>query len=167
MYFFDNWIAASIVPLSFVVINYISYKKNIISVMERDEQDGLGTVYYALSLFILSIVSFGILNNPSIGLAGILVMAYGDGFAAVLGKNIKSKEYKIKGATKTVLGSSVMFFITFVVLSIFLVNSSFWYLKALIASIIITIIEAVGIKGTDNIVVPISTSALLYLLMSI
>lgn len=55
MYFFTNAVWASIVPLSFVIINYISYKKNIISVMERDNQDGLGTVYYAISLFVLQL----------------------------------------------------------------------------------------------------------------
>jgi len=162
MYFFDNALFASIVPLSFVVINYISYKKNLITVMEREEQDGLGTVYYAASLFILSIVSFGILKNPSLGLAGILVMGYGDGFAAVIGKNVKSKEYNIKGTTKTLLGSGVMFIITFIILSILLVNTEFWYIKAFISSIIITILEAISIKGTDNITVPIVTSILMY-----
>ena len=63
MYFFDSVLWASIVPLSFVGINYISYKKNLISVMEREEQDGLGTVYYAASLLILAIICFGIIKN--------------------------------------------------------------------------------------------------------
>ena len=68
MYFFDNVIWASIVPLSFVIINYISYKKDLIKVMERDakEKDGLGTVYYALSLFLISIFTFGIIKRPEI-----------------------------------------------------------------------------------------------------
>lgn len=166
MYFFDNAICACFVPFTFVVLNYISYKKNIISVMERDNQDGLGTVYYAISLFILAIVSFGILNNPSVGLAGVLVMGYGDGFASIIGKKVKSKEYKVKDTVKTLAGSAVMFVITFIITSIFLVNTPMWYIKAIVVSIIVTILEAISIKGTDNIVVPITTSALIYFLMN-
>lgn len=166
-HFFTDAIFASIVPLSFVIINYISYKKNIISVMEREKQDGLGTVYYAISLFILAIISFGVINNPQIGLAGVLVMGYGDGFAAIMGRKISSKEYKIGTTKKTLVGSATMFIITFIILAIFLLNVQFWYIKAIIASIIITIVEAVSIKGTDNLTVPLITSGLLYLLMYI
>ena len=167
MYFFDSVIWASIVPLSFVGINYISYKKNLISVMEREEQDGLGTVYYAASLLILAIICFGIIKNPIIGLSGVLVMGYGDGFAAIIGKKVKSKEYKVGNTKKTYAGSATMFLITFVILSMFMVNTNLWYIKSIIASIIITIAEALLIKGTDNIVVPLLTSGLLYFFMYI
>ena len=167
MYFFTNAVWASIVPLSFVIINYISYKKNIISVMERDNQDGLGTVYYAISLFVLAIISFGVLNNPLIGLAGSLVMGYGDGLAAILGRKISSKEFKVGNGKKTIVGLATKFIITFIILAIFLIDMQFWYIKAIIASIIITIVEAVSVKGTDNLTVPIITSGILYLLMCI
>ena len=60
MYYFTNVWFAAFVPATFVIINYISYKKDLIKVMERDVQDGLGTVYYAISLLILVIVSFGV-----------------------------------------------------------------------------------------------------------
>ena len=60
MYFFTNVWFAIFVPITFVIINYVSYKQDLIKVMERKNQDGLGTVYYAVSLFILAIVSFGI-----------------------------------------------------------------------------------------------------------
>ena len=69
MYFFTNVWFAAFVPATFVIINYLSYKKDLIKVMERDEQDGLGTVYYAVALLILAIVSFGIFKNPALGLA--------------------------------------------------------------------------------------------------
>ena len=71
MYFFTNVWFAAFVPATFIIINYLSFKKNIIKVMERDEQDGFGTVYYAVSLLILVIVSFGIYDMPSLGLIPI------------------------------------------------------------------------------------------------
>ena len=165
MCFFENWIWASILPFLFIIINYISYKKDLISVMERDNKDGLGTVYYAISLFIIAIVTFGVLNKPEIGLCSIFIMAYGDGFAAVIGKRAKSLEYKVGDTTKTVAGSATMFIITFLILAIYLcmVNSPLWIVKSIIISLLLTVIEAVGIKGTDNIIVPISSMLLLIL----
>lgn len=168
MYFFTDAVWAASVPFLFVIINYISYKKGIIKVMERSKEteDGLGTVYYAISLLILAIVTFGIIKNPIIGLAGILVMGYGDGLAAVIGRTVKSKGYKIgKSTTKTVAGSATMFIVTYILVSIFLITTPFWYVKAIIASLIITIVEAISIKGTDNISVPLVTSAIIYLLL--
>lgn len=165
MYFFDNAILASIVPLSFVIINYISYKKNLISVMEREEQekDGLGTVYYALSLFLLSIFTFGIIKKPEIGLCSILIMGYGDGLAAIIGRSVKSMPYKIGKTKKTLAGSATMLFISFVITAIFLcsVNAELWMLKSILVAISVTILEAVSIKGTDNITVPIFACLLL------
>lgn len=73
MAFFDNIVFALIPPIAFVVINYISYKWDVIKVMERDEsqKDGLGTVYFAFSLIPLVVLSWGMTQNPLIGLVRI------------------------------------------------------------------------------------------------
>ena len=172
MYFFTNVWVAIIGPLTFVVINYLSYKKNLIKVMERDEQDGLGTVYYAIALLILAIVCFGIFKQPALGLVPTLVMAYGDGLAAVIGKKIKSKKYKLGETKKSFAGSLTMF-----VISTLLIGTHLWFMHSSIfwqsthwpvitclAGFAITALEAVSGKGWDNITVPVSTLALLILL---
>lgn len=163
MYFFDNWIWASIVPISFVIINWFSYQKGLIAVMEREKQDGPGTVYYAVTLFLLAIITFGIINKQEIGLVSTLIMGYGDGLAAVIGKIVKSTEYKVGNVTKTCAGSATMLFVSFVIISIFLVKLGidFWYIKSLILSLVITLIEAVSKKGTDNLTVPLTTCVIL------
>lgn len=166
MYFFENALWASIVPLSFVIINYISYKKNLISVMERESQDGLGTVYYAISLLILAIITFGITKNPEIGLCSTLIMGYGDGLAGVIGKKVKSIEYKIGNTKKTLAGSLTMFIITFIIVATFagFTGINLWIIKSIITAVILTIIEAISIKGTDNLSIPISACVLLFLM---
>ena len=169
--FFDNMIAAAIMPALFVVINYASYKMDIIKVMERDEgeenKDSLGTVYYALTLLILSLLTFGPLKNPLVGLCGVAVMGYGDGLAAVIGQSIKSPEYKIKDNKKTVAGSCAMFCITLMIMAGFLKysNASYVAIKSILVAGLITFIEAVSIKGTDNLTVPLATSLLAILLV--
>ena len=166
MIFFDNMYWAAAAPAIFVIINYLSYKKGIIKVMERDDSDdnkeSLGTVYYALSLLILALITFGTLNNPIIGLCGILVMGYGDGLAAVIGQAVKSKEFIIAGNKKSVAGSLAMFCVTLMIFVGFLVygNSEYVAIKSILVAILMTIVEAVSIKGTDNITVPLITSLL-------
>ena len=162
MLLFDNVIWASILPTLFIFINYASYKFNIIKTMEREENDGLGTVYYAISLLITSIVTFGIINKPYVGLCGILIMGYGDGLASIIGQKIKSKSYKVGNKTKTIAGSLTMLTVSLLILSVFfaVTGVSYWLLKALAIACILTVVEAVSIKGTDNIFVPVIALAL-------
>lgn len=172
MYFFTNVWFAMIGPISFVIINYISYKKDLIKVMERDEQDGLGTVYYAVALLILAIVSFGIYKKPLLGLVPTLVMAYGDGFAAVFGKLIKSKRYKLGETKKSFAGSLTMFIISILLIGVYLFlkhstvfwQTGHWPLITIMMAFCITAIEAMSGKGIDNISVPVSTLLMLILI---
>ena len=171
MIFFDNAWAAAFMPAIFVIINYASYKMDIIKVMEREEgeenKDSLGTVYYAITLLILAILTFGPLKNPLIGLCGVAVMGYGDGLAAVIGQSIKSPEFRIKGNRKTVAGSLTMFCVTLMILAGFLTYSKAEYvaIKSVLVAILITIVEAASIKGTDNLTVPLLTSLIVGLLV--
>ena len=168
--FFDNWIWASIMPFIFIFVNYFSYKSDLIKVMERDSndenKDSLGTVYYAISLFILAIITFGKLNNPAVGLCGIIVMGYGDGLAAVIGQAVKSREFKINGNKKSVAGCIAMFLVTFAVVSGYLTyfGATYVILKSVLVALFMTFVEAVSKKGTDNITVPLITSTLIYFL---
>lgn len=172
MYFFTNVWSAIFVPITFVIINYLSYKKDLIKVMERDEQDGLGTVYYAVALLILAIVSFGIFRQPALGLVPTLIMAYGDGLAAIVGKKIKSKKYKLGDTKKSFAGSLTMFIITTFLIGAhlrFCFGTTFWVgthwpLVSILAGFAITALEAVSGKGWDNITVPVASIALLILL---
>lgn len=164
MIFFDNVFVAALLPAIFIVINYASYKMNIIKVMERNDgeenKDSLGTVYYAVTLFILAIITFGPIDNPLIGLCGIAVMGYGDGLAAVMGQAIKSPEYRIGKNKKTLAGSFAMFLVTLMIIAGFLTynNASYVAIKSILVAVLMTIIEAISIKGTDNLTVPLLTA---------
>ena len=140
--------------------------------MESEEQDGFGTVYYALSLLILVIISFGIFKKPILGLVPTLVLAYGDGLAAIIGKKAKSKRYKLSDTKKSFAGSLTMFLISLILIASYLfINNSevffsncHWPLISVMMAFVITAIEAVSGKGIDNISVPISTLLLLILI---
>ena len=171
MIFFDNvWYAATL-PALFIIINYLSYKYDIIKEMERDGDDKsektLGTVFYAISLLVMTIFNFSIWHNTFPGLVGTLVMGYGDGFAAIAGKSIKSKDYKVFGSKKTFAGSVTMFIISLIIISCAFVylNIPYWFIKSIVIAIISTILEALSVKGTDNITVPLITMLLVWIVI--
>ncbi|MDD3478264.1 MAG: hypothetical protein PHP32_05260 [Candidatus Izemoplasmatales bacterium] len=169
MIFFDVWYWASIVPAIFIVLNTISYKTKLVKAMERGENDSLGTIYYPISLLVLTILFFGFFPEYRwVGLIGVLVMGYGDGFAAIIGKNVASRKLIQE---KSLAGSLSMFLISWVVsvipLMLYLQSPSIYYafLVALIPAGVATLLELFSHDGIDNLTVPIGTSVILFLLL--
>ena len=164
--FFDNVVLASTVPALFCIVNYLSYKKDIFKSMERDDNKSLGTVYYAISCLILTLLSFLWFKNKLYAGIGLFAMGYGDGFAALIGSKFKSKEFMIFKTKKTLLGCATMFVVTLLVVSILtLCFNQFSILGVLIISVVATLIEAFSPLGIDNLTVPILTSILAFFII--
>lgn len=170
MIYFDNRYYAAIVPALFVVINYISYKYQVIEAMERDGgKKDLGTVYYAISLLILSLFTLGEGNNGYIGALGILTMGYGDGFSAVVGTFKGTKYIPIGKSLKSKEGTFTMLVVTFAVVTLVLgifTGISIWGVisYAIGLSIVATLLELFTPHGLDNLTVPLGVSFIYYLI---
>jgi phytol kinase len=168
MFTFDDPLWASFVPLMFVFINYISYRKNVFKAMERDGSSrDLGTVYYAVSLLILAYVSFAY-KVPYLGGIGILVMGYGDGFAALIGTKVGKHSFKKYGLSKSLEGSITVFIFALLISGIFfgIYSSNLWVIKSLVIAISATIIELLSPNGFDNLSLPLLVSLLSWALVS-
>lgn len=147
---FENTYLAMIAPVTFIVLNYLSYRFNLISAMERDTQsvNDLGTVYYAISLSIVTFFAFEY-DFLNAGLYAILTMGYGDGLSAIFGKRFKSKKLY---HNKSLIGSLTFFIVTLIIGLILF--SSLWYLIILLA-LMMTLIELFTPRGLDNLSVPL------------
>jgi len=92
--------------------------------------------------------------------------------AAIIGKKIKSKKYKLGDTKKSFAGSLTMFVISTLLIGGYLafnLRTTFWIgthwpVVAVLAGFAVTALEAVSGKGWDNISVPVATCALLILL---
>lgn len=156
---------AMIPPVTFIVLNYLSYRLNLLKAMERGGKGNLGTVYFPISLLILVILTFGVLKNPYIGAIGILVMGYGDGMAAVIGTSYGKHKLAFG---KSIEGSLTMFITSLVV--VFLVSIvtqpiGISLILALGVAAFATMIELFTPKGLDNLSVPLGSSLIFYLLL--
>lgn len=167
MVFFDSPVWAAVVPACFVVLNYLSYRFQIFSSMERGAGKGdLGTVYYAVSLLVLALITFGPLGDPVVGGVGILIMGYGDGLAAVVGTRWPKMPYKVFGSEKTLSGSLTMLVASFLVTLILLTvtGQPEVLLPAITLAVLATALEAMTPLGLDNLTVPLGSAAAYYFL---
>ena len=160
---FDHWYAILVPPALFVVLNYISYRRELFRAMERKEKaGGLGTVYYAISLTIIAPIAM-ILGLTWIAASAIMLMAWADGLADPIGRRYGMHRYHVAGSTKSVEGSLGFFFIGVCSVALTLMFfGAFSRLPAvniplfsLAIAALGTLIEAVSPAGTDNLTVPI------------
>ncbi len=164
LFFFTQFHFALIPAVSFILLNYLSYRYHLVKGIEREDKSDLGTIYYPISLVILVIFSFGLLSKPYIGAIGVFIMGYGDGIAGILGSRFGKKRLC---KNKTYIGSMFMFIISFLTTFILL-----WYyhpvhmiLYSFIIASVATILELFSYKGIDNLTVPIMSSFIYYLLL--
>ena len=165
MLFFDNvWLAVT-PPIAFIIINYISYRFDLIKSMERSGQKDLGTVYFSISLTILVLLSFW-LDAKYIGAIGVFILGYGDGLAAVFGKRYGTKKLF---RNKTYIGSLTMLLVSLTVSMILfgLFSPELMFAGSLIVSILATLIELYTPHDLDNITVPIGSSVIAFSLVFI
>jgi phytol kinase len=140
-----TWVAL-IGPVSFIVINALNVKLRLIPGIQREETNDFGTVYYAISLSMITFAAYEF-NMVTAASIALFVMGYGDGLAALIGKAVPSRMIRVN---KSLLGSLTMLIVSFGV--------SFYWSQDVGVSIGLalaaTVVEGFSPKGFDNLSVP-------------
>lgn len=167
MYFFFGTSWHLPVPTAiFIVLNYVSIRRNIFTMMERSEAEkqSYGTVFYALSMTVMAVIAC--IDPRCMTPYGIaaLCMALGDGFAPIFG-GIKRGNRSFFSGKRTLYGCMSVFVICGAVVSLmsafFGLGLDWW--QILIIAWGATAFEIVGVKGTDNLTLPLGVFALICL----
>ena len=144
--FIDSTWVALIGPLSFIVINTLNVNLRLIPGIQREESKDFGTVYYAVSLSMITFAAYQF-NMVTAASIALFVMGYGDGFAALIGKKVPSKKIR---PNKSIVGSLTMVLVSFGV--------SYYWSQDVVISFVIAItagvVELFSPKGLDNLTVP-------------
>ncbi|MBN2008330.1 hypothetical protein JW960_03170 [candidate division KSB1 bacterium] len=162
-YFFSNWLMASIVPAAFIVINYLSYRYKIFKAMELDDKNP-GTVYYSISLTILTVLTFYFSPVLTLPYLGIMAMVWGDGFAAVIGRKYP---IKILRGVKSLGGMLAFIIFTFAASVVYLIlirpQDDVGFMLATAGTIATggSVIELYSMKNIDNLTVPLGIGIVL------
>ncbi len=174
--FFDHVWFALLPPFIFTIVNLIDYRFGFFSQIQGEERGNVGTILYPISYMILIAIFF---HTSYWGLAvlGILTMAFGDASASIFGRALGDSKYSVNGETRSYAGSIAMFITTFILTILLLVfygpqmGLSLKYLSLLATGFFIagtaTVVEALSIKGSDNITVPLMTAFFGWVLLAI
>lgn len=176
---FDHWVYGIIPFATFIVLNYIFYRRQAFKAMDsRDSSPG--TVYFAISittLFGLLWRTEGPLDRAPIATAAVMAMTWGDGLASLVGYRWGRHQYTHLGHVRSWEGTAAMAVGSFVAmfLTLWLLPGSALspysqpfgapasLVLALAGTVVATLAESYSPAGTDNLSVPLLTGLLLYL----
>ncbi len=171
LHFHDSVPPALVGPVVFVILNYIDYRRTLYPGFTESRPDGgIGTVIFPVSLIVIVALTFGGLFPLAAGTAGIFVMGYGDGIAALVGRRFGRRRLGQRTG-KTVAGSAAMLVVSsFVLLAIFAVQIGFRESGLTALFILLIAAAATGIEmftpyDLDNLTVPIAVTVFAGLLL--
>ncbi|MTJ07651.1 diacylglycerol/polyprenol kinase family protein [Anabaena sp. UHCC 0204] len=149
------------------IVTLLSYKFPILPGINSVGRHSLGTFFYAVSIGVL-VAGFWHLHQPQYAVLGIMIMAWGDGLAALIGKRFGKHKYIIFGSQKSWEGSFTVTLVSYLicVTILLLTQGNIWqtWIISLIIALIATILEAFSFLGVDNLTVPIGSAVCAYML---
>jgi phytol kinase len=168
---FETWQFALVPPLTFVVMNALSYWLKIFKAMESEERDSLGTIYFPIAFAALIYVFW---DQPLLLVASVMPMTWGDAMAAITGQRYGHYRFTIGGHTRSLEGSAAMLFWSWLATSAVLGGMPYLlgqspvnWLLALIyggfVAVLSTTAEALTPWGLDNLSVPAAAALALSL----
>lgn len=165
--FVSHWTVLAL-SVSFCVIMLITKRKGILKSVHDVERKSHGGIYYPAAVYLMFILSS---TKPIIYFIAILVMAVSDTMAALVGGKYGVIKFDIEGNLKSLEGSIVFFFVTFLCVHLPLlllsgIGRAESVLIACIIALLVTGFEAISLSGSDNIIVPLGAYFLLVKLIN-
>jgi len=167
-WFFVSGVPPMLLAALFMVINFTAIRLGVLKGIHGTNRVSFGTVYYPFSFFVLVLLAWD--TAPYFITISMLILAFGDAAAAIVGENLVSPNvYHFTSDKKSVEGSAVMFIATFVIAYfgiVYLVPAGTQLalsplLIALALSAFVTAWEAISSQGLDNLTVPLAAGFVL------
>lgn len=117
-----------------------------------------GSEYYPLAIFLVFLISA---DRPWLYVSAVLVLAVADAFAALIGSRYGVIRYEVEDEYKSLEGSLVFLIVAFLAVHLptLLMTDlprGVVVMSALLVAILVTGFEAISLRGTDNIFVPVA-----------
>ncbi len=154
-----SFATAIIIGIIFAIILIITKRKKLLGSIHNNDQNSIGAVLYPISLVLCALLFWR--TNVLIFQGAVLILALGDGFAALVGKKLNFVPFVINGR-KTLSGTIVFLIIAIMILWIIVQPTHFDILaQVLISAIVITSSEACFSGGWDNLSIVLTSGFLL------
>jgi phytol kinase len=158
--FFLSWDQIKLLSVAFLVVVGVSKYLHVFRAIHSVQRPTLGELYFALAVGGVAFIS----QDRWIYMAAILQMSLADGLAAVTGVRYGKQSYLVFGHRKSFIGSAAFFVTSFVILMSYAglaSGNSLGLLPLTGIAALATAVENVGVKGLDNLLVPLLVATLL------
>lgn len=155
--------AIQFISVAFLLVIILSRRFKIFHAIHNVHRKTWGEILFAISIGLIPFIT----TSRLVFVAAVLHMSLADGLAGMIGSRYgKSTRFSMFGQTKSILGSAVFMFISYVlVLGFFkaskLVGIDDINAVVLVLPVLATLLETASVKGTDNILVPILVAQVL------
>jgi len=161
---FNFRLTVFILCLLFVLLIFAGKKRGLIEGVTGIERETEGEFYFPIAIFLLFALGK---NVPVVYAISVAVMTVSDPIAAIIGKAYGYIKYRVQYQDKSTEGSVSFFFITFLIVHIpLLLLSDISRLNSLLlgfmVALLVTALELISLKGSDNILVPFGTFFILF-----
>jgi phytol kinase len=158
--FFMSWNSIRFLSIAFLVGVAVSKCLNVFKVIHSIQRPTWGELFFAAVAGALTLVT----HDKWVFAAALLQMSLADGFAAIVGVRLgKGNQYKVFGHVKSYAGS-LTFFVFSIAILVGLAHFSDYSLnlgQIISISALATVIENMGIWGSDNLLVPMLVAVLI------
>jgi phytol kinase len=144
-------------------------RQSVGSVLYAVDRDSWGEVYFALGVGALFLLTR---NEPFLFCVPVLILAFGDSAASLAGERFGRWRFKAWGGNKSVEGS-----LSFLAVALVIANFALRVLTpladietllvALTLALLVTLVEGIAGKGSDNLFVPLGAFVLLKSLLAL
>ena len=154
------------VCLIFLILLIIEFKCKLFPTMSSDGDNAPGTVYYAVAMSALALVTMLLPKMIFPFGIGVLCTSLGDGAAGLAGSSAKKHNPQILGS-KTLVGTASGFAVSFAAVLAFSAIYSLWldWWHCLAIAAFSAVLELIFGKGFDNVGVALGTAALSYMIL--
>lgn len=158
-YFITSHWTILALTLSFCCIVLITKRKGLLKSVHGVERKSYGGIYYPIAIYLIFLMAS---NRPVIYFTSILVMTVSDTLAALVGGKYGAIKFDVEGNIKSLEGSVVFFFATFLCIHLPLllmtdIAKIDSVLIAFIIALLVTGFEAISLSGSDNLIIPFGT----------
>jgi phytol kinase len=161
---FEFRLTVFILCLLFVLLIFTGKKRGFIRGVTGIERETEGELYFPIAIFLLFALGKDV---PVIYAISVAVMAISDPIAAIVGKAYGYIKYRVQYQDKSTEGSISFLFITFLIVHIpLLLLTDISRLNSLLlgflVALLVTALELISLKGSDNILVPFGAFFVLF-----
>jgi dolichol kinase len=176
---FDAWYIGIIPFATFIVLNYVFYRRQSFSTMDTDESTP-GTVYFSISITVLFCLLWrtgGTEDRVPVAAAATMAMTLGDAAASLVGYRWGAHPYRVLGHTRSWEGTAAMAAVSLVAIGATLawlsgsalspnsvpMTASQVLVTTIVGAAVATVAEGLSPAGTDNLSVPLLAGLAMFL----